>query len=252
VCSRDVVADRVVCDGCDGPRALEERCREPSLWLLTEGAFELRDRRGRRTVDPSLALALAADDPFSIRHHAGADVCIAVRGPLVSALVGDGSRAIPISAGDHARIAGAVRADDVLALAEAIAALVPDPAPPRPRRDRDLVAALEEALRRSFAEPSSLSELASATGTSVFHACRVFRRVTGSTLHGFRRELRLRHALAMLVDGDAPLADVAAATGFASQSHLTNLFRARFAITPGRVRATRAIRTIRHQRAPLP
>ena len=37
-------------------------------------------------------------------------------------------------------------------------------------------------------------------------------------------------------ENEAKLAEIAAATGFASQSHLTNLFRARFGITPGRVR----------------
>ena len=51
-----------------------------------------------------------------------------------------------------------------------------------------------------------------------------------------RRELRLHHALARILDGDEPLSAIAAATGFASQSHLTNLFRARFRITPGRAR----------------
>ena len=66
--------------------------------------------------------------------------------------------------------------------------------------------------------------------------CRVFRRATGQTILGFRRELRLRHALARLLDGDEPVADIAATTGFASQSHLTNLMTARFGVTPARVR----------------
>jgi transcriptional regulator GlxA family with amidase domain len=92
------------------------------------------------------------------------------------------------------------------------------------------------ALRTRFAEPSSLGELAEATGYSVFHACRVFRATTGATIHGFRRELRLRHALSRILDSAEPLTDIAAATGFASQSHLTNLFHARFGVTPARAR----------------
>ncbi|HEY0992665.1 MAG TPA: helix-turn-helix transcriptional regulator, partial [Kofleriaceae bacterium] len=82
-------------------------------------------------------------------------------------------------------------------------------------------------------------ELAAATGYSVFHTCRVFRATTGYTIHGFRRELRLRHALARILDSRDSLTDIALATGFASQSHLTNLFRARFGVTPARAR-TRA------------
>lgn len=258
--ARDVHAQRVVCDGCDAPRAPEEHCREPALWLITEGAFEVRDRRGRRVADPSRALMFAADDPFTIRHPAGADVCVALRGPVVTELAARGTRSIPLAPHAHAHIASAIRTGDGLAIAEAVATLAldgrssaaagntpewecggGDEPPARPHRDRELAAALADALRLSFAEPTSLAELAAATGASMFHACRVFRRVTGATLHGFRRELRLRHALAMLIDGDAPLAEIAAATGFASQSHLTNLFRAQFRTTPGKVRAARAL-----------
>jgi AraC family transcriptional regulator len=64
----------------------------------------------------------------------------------------------------------------------------------------------------------------------------VFRATTGFTIHGFRRELRLRHALARILDGGDSLTEIAIAAGFASQSHLTNLFRARFGITPARAR----------------
>jgi len=71
----------------------------------------------------------------------------------------------------------------------------------------------------------------------VFHACRVFHATAGTTIHGFRRELRLRHALARILDGDEPLADIALAIGFASHSHLTNQFRARFGIPPARARS---------------
>ena len=74
---------------------------------------------------------------------------------------------------------------------------------------------------------------------SRFHACRVFRRATGVGLHERRRELRLRHALALLVGSARPIADIAAATGFASQSHLTNRFRERSGITPRAARLGR-------------
>jgi len=237
ITSRDVRVLRAVCDGCDGPRPCEEHTPVAHLWLVTSGAFELRDRRGRHVVDPTRALVLAAGDPFTIRHPAGPDVCLSIRGPLVEDLARAGSHQITLDAETHARIAAACRAGDAFALAEEIAAL----APGEPTEDRDLAHALAHELRLRFAEQTPLSELAEAAGVSVFHACRVFRRETGSTLHGYRRELRLRHALAMLIDGDEPLADIAAAAGFASQSHLTNQFRARFRATPGQVRSQRAL-----------
>jgi AraC-like DNA-binding protein len=183
-------------------------------------------------------------------HPAGPDVCLALRGPLVAELArAAGARVIDLAAGAHARLVSDVAAcargqGDPLAVAEAVALLAgSDPADRAPvrRRDRELAGDLADALRLSFARPVELGELAAAVGSSVFHACRVFRRVTGTTLSGFRGELRLRHALAMLLDGDAPLADVAAQAGFASQSHLGNRFRARFGLTPGRVRARRSL-----------
>lgn len=242
-CSREVSALRAVCDGCDSPRVHDEHVAEPALWLVTAGAFELRDRRGTRVLDPSCAIALAPGEPFTIRHPAGPDTCIALRGTLVAALVTDRSRVLRLDARTHAGIIAAVAAcrrgdADALAIADALAPI--DPSEDSDARG-DLAGALAHELQLSFAEPTSLDELAGAVGTSVFHACRAFRRATGETLHGYRRRLRVRHALALLVDSDAPLADVAAQTGFASQSHLTNIFRAELGTTPGRVRARRGL-----------
>jgi len=235
--SRDVRVLRAVCDGCDGPRPCDEHTPAAHLWLVTHGAFELRNARGRHVVDPLRALVLAPGDPFSIRHPAGPDTCLSIRGPLVDELARAGSHQITLTAEQHARITAACRARDAFALAETLTELAPEAA----ADDRDLAHALAHELRLRFADATPLSEIAGAAHTTVFHACRVFRRAFGTTLHAYRRELRLRHALAQLIDGDAPLAAIAAGAGFASQSHLTNLFRTRFAKTPGAVRAARAL-----------
>jgi len=233
---------RAVCDGCDGPRPCDEHTPAAHLWLVTAGAFELRDRRGRHVVDPLRALVLAPGDPYTIRHPAGPDTVLSIRGPLIEELARAGSHQIAVTADQQARLAGACRARDAFALAETLAELAPPTAhADTTTDDRDLAHALAHELRLRFADPTPLSEIAGAAHTSVFHACRVFRRATGTTLHAYRRELRLRHALAQLIDSDAPLAAIAAGAGFASQSHLTNLFRARFAKTPGAVRAARAL-----------
>jgi len=75
---------------------------------------------------------------------------------------------------------------------------------------------------------------------SLFHACRLFRRATGSTIHRFHEELRLRHALARVLDTDEPLARIAVALGFANQGHFGNRFRRRFGVAPGAARSQRA------------
>ena len=253
--SREITALRAVCDGCDAARPHDEHVCESALWLVTAGAFVMRDRRGAHVLDPTRAIALAAGESFTIRHPSGPDTCIALRGSLVDDLLGDDPRLIDLDAHTHARIVAAVAAcrrgdGDALAIADSLASL--DRARPRandslasldrarPRaNDNELARALAYQLQLSFAEPVSVAALCDAVGTSIFHACRVFRRATGETLHGYRRRLRVRHALALLVDSDASIADIAAQTGFASQSHLTNVFRAELGTTPGRARRRR-------------
>ena len=235
VVTRDASAVRVVCDGCDPARPCDEHADDPVLWLLTAGAFELRDAAGRHVLDPSQAIAMPPGHAFQVRHPAGPDTCVAFRGPIIDALAAHGARLLPVSPPDLARIVAGLADRDDLVLGEALSALAaPDR---RAAPDRDLAAAIAHVLRTRYAEPISLGELAAATGYSVFHACRVFRATTGTTIHGFRRELRLRHALARILDGDEPLAEIALAIGFASHSHLTNQFRARFGIPPARARS---------------
>lgn len=261
--SRDLEATRCRCDGCDPRRATEEATTRASLWLVTAGAMKVRDAGGIRVLDPTLAIVMPAHHPFVVTHPAGPDICLGFQGALVDELAANGPRLIPITPALVARITAELAAwrdgtADELALTELLGSLAdrdPDRTDDANGRDRavgrvaahtvdhasglDLASAIARELRLSFADSTSLGELAETCGYSVFHTCRVFQRATGRTIHGFRRELRLRHALARLLDGDEPLAEIAAATGFASQSHLTNLFRTRFGITPGRVR-TRA------------
>jgi AraC-like DNA-binding protein len=252
VTTHDASATRVTCDGCDPVRPCDEHARGPVLWLLTAGVFELRDAAGRHAIDPTRAIAMPHRHAFQIRHPAGPDTCIAFRGPIVDALAAHGAQLLPVTPAQLARILAGLADRDGLALGEALAGLAaPDHAAAghRAAPDRDLAAAIAHALRTRYAEPISLGELAAATGYSVFHACRVFRATTGTTIHGFRRELRLRHALARILDGNDPLADIALATGFASHSHLTNQFHARFGLPPARARSRAGRRALACQPA---
>ncbi len=244
--TRDLRVIRAVCDGCDAPRPPEEETRTDRIWMLTAGCFELRDRAGRHAIDPSALFVFGAGHAFTIRHPCGADTCLSFSGSLAEAIAARGAGARAPSPAAHVRLLREVAAwrrgdGDELALAEALcaASLDPEPAASSPTpRERALADELAFHLRVRFAEPTSLAELAELVGVSVFHACRVFKRVTGGGFHAYRNELRLRHALALLLDGRASLASVAAEAGFASQSHLTNRFRARFGTTPARMRAT--------------
>jgi len=50
---------------------------------------------------------------------------------------------------------------------------------------------------------------------------------------------RIEHARALIEDTDQPLAEIAAATGFATQSHLTTAFRRATGFTPAAYRRGR-------------
>lgn len=78
----------------------------------------------------------------------------------------------------------------------------------------------------------SLSRLAGLAQLSEFHFARMFRVSMGCTVHQWITQRRLARAQLLLADERLPLAEVAAACGFASASHLSQAFRARLGATP--------------------
>jgi AraC-like DNA-binding protein len=161
-----------------------------------DGSFELRDAAARRVIDPSVLLALPAGHDITIRHPSGPDTCLSFSGAVVDSIAAEGARTIAPSAAAHARLLAQIAA-----------------------------------FRRGEGDELGLAEAlcAAAEGPRARSSPRPWERALAG-------ELRLRHALALLVDGSAPLADVAAQAGFASQSHLTNRFRERFGVTPREAR----------------
>jgi AraC-like DNA-binding protein len=109
--------------------------------------------------------------------------------------------------------------------------------PPTPVRARHaaLANALRERLGLRFTERVALGALARAFGVSAFHLCRVFRRETGHTIHGYLTALRLHHALERVACG-ADLSALALDLGFASHSHFTCAFRRTFGAPPSQAR----------------
>ena len=103
-------------------------------------------------------------------------------------------------------------------------------------RHLELAEAIKERLARTFTQKVALDELASSLSVSVFHLCRVFRLVTGGTVHRHLHALRLRHALERVVDGERDLTALALDVGYASHSHFTSAFRRAFGAPPSAVR----------------
>jgi len=127
------------------------------------------------------------------------------------------------------------------AVLAAVDALRPHLAPgPPARRTRPEHAAVRRArrhLEERWAESVRLAELAAVAGLSRFELARAFRAQVGLPPHAFQLDLRVRRARALLAGGEAPAA-VAAACGFADQSHLHRVFKRAVGVTPGRYAAS--------------
>jgi AraC family transcriptional regulator len=86
----------------------------------------------------------------------------------------------------------------------------------------------------------TLPRLAAEAHLSEFHFARMFRVSLGCSVHDWVAARRLDRARALLQGTALPLADVAAACGYASASHLSRQVKAATGATPGQWRAALA------------
>jgi AraC family transcriptional regulator len=87
-----------------------------------------------------------------------------------------------------------------------------------------------------YASRISLKAVAAAAGVHPIHLARQFRSRMGCTFGEFVRRIRLARALEQLRHTSASIAEIAAASGFADQSHLTRLMTAMIGQSPAAYR----------------
>ncbi len=95
------------------------------------------------------------------------------------------------------------------------------------------LARVRDYLHEHYAEPVCLADLSKVAGVSAFHLIRVFRSAFGLPPYAYLELIRVNRAKEMLQQG-ARISDVAFATGFSDQSHLTRRFKRVFGYPPGR------------------
>jgi len=256
---------------CDGRSAsTDERIDGFELVFVRRGAFQVESARGRALADAQSMLLFHRGEQFRVTHPANCgDHCLIVgfdeslladlfsRTPLLD----DGRPEAPFAAlhvacppGLHAaalRLAKRLVAQggDPLLAAEELAPLVARALETAPvaesasRRESaeasDLAEAVRLALARRLGDRLPLAELAAPLGVSPYHLARVFRRQTGTSIHQYRLELRLREAFGRLLAGERDLTGLALDLGFADHAHFTNAFRRRFGLPPSRARGER-------------
>lgn len=91
-------------------------------------------------------------------------------------------------------------------------------------------------MKEHLGEHITLSDLGDFTGYSALHVLRLFKENTGRTPHAHLTKMRIAYAKELLAEGNDPLAAVASACGFDSESHFQSLFKKQTGITPGKYR----------------
>ncbi len=106
---------------------------------------------------------------------------------------------------------------------------------PLPPADGDKrLRALCEAVLRSPAERATLAQWAADVGASERTMARLFREQLGTSYQQWRQQAVLAHALPLLARG-VPVSHVAAASGYASESAFTAMFKAAMGQPPSRL-----------------
>lgn len=110
----------------------------------------------------------------------------------------------------------------------------------REGREPRAVTQVKDYLEAHYAEAVSLETLSRQTQLSRYHLVRIFRKAVGVPPHAYLRQVRVAHAKTLLASGQTP-AEVALATGFTDQSHLTRWFKRLWGFTPGQYRCSNAV-----------
>ena len=93
-----------------------------------------------------------------------------------------------------------------------------------------------EQLDASYASGIRLTQLAREANVHPVYFARQFRRFFGCSVGRYVRQLQFRATVTLLAEQQANLAQIAYATGFSDQAHLTRTFASEFGITPGQFR----------------
>lgn len=106
---------------------------------------------------------------------------------------------------------------------------------------RHQVGRVSDFIQVHLGQDLSLEILARQIGFSPYHFARLFRQTMGESPHQYVLRRRVEWAERLLEETDVPLADVALASGFANQSHLTQVFKRYRGLTPRAYRQGRLI-----------
>ena len=98
-----------------------------------------------------------------------------------------------------------------------------------------LVRKAREYIQQHKSEPLSLTAVAQASGASVFHFCKVFKKTTGLKFTDYVARVRLEDAKNQLVNPSRRISEVAYDVGFQSLTQFNRTFKRVFGQTSQQV-----------------
>jgi len=226
-----------------------------TLCVVLEGGLTERVGRHERSCGEGTLIVKPPGEAHSDRFHRGGARCVNVAidearlarlratAPVLSETLFDAGPAL-WSLGR--RLSDELRAaDDVSTIAveglvlELVCASVRGA---RRRRARvpDWIEEIREYVHDNYFANVSLSEAAAAVGHHPAYVASCFRRRFGHSIGEYVRRLRVEHVARRLTSTRDPLARIAAEAGFADQSHMQRIFKARLGVTPAAYRRAHA------------
>ncbi|HVT97054.1 MAG TPA: AraC family transcriptional regulator [Acidobacteriaceae bacterium] len=100
----------------------------------------------------------------------------------------------------------------------------------------DWIESVVAIIRNRYAEDLRLTGLADEIGVPPRRLAAVFRRCLSKPVGEFLLEVRLHHAHAAVLEGQASLPEIAVSCGFYDQAHMTRAFRRLYGLPPGQLR----------------
>jgi AraC family transcriptional regulator len=100
---------------------------------------------------------------------------------------------------------------------------------------KDVFLGVRDYIEAHLDEPIEVSVLADIAGRSPFHFARVFAQAVGASPHRYIVRLRLERAVELVRARRSGLAEIAACTGFADQSHLSRWVRRVYGVSPSQL-----------------
>jgi AraC-like DNA-binding protein len=106
----------------------------------------------------------------------------------------------------------------------------------QPIHEAALVGSTRAFVTEHLADRLTLARLARQAGLSKFHFSRLYRRLAGRTPMADVREIRVGHALDLLLTTNLPLKEIAPKAGLTDEYQLSRLVRRRHQVPPGALR----------------